>query len=77
LGLAVELGHEAGVGGQLRHQDLEGHAAVQFGVVGLIDDAEAAAAEFFEDFVLAELLGWLVSHLITLCLWQIYNCCAA
>ena len=37
---------------QMLRQKLKGHEAVEFGVLGFIDDPHAAFAEFFKDFVM-------------------------
>ncbi len=53
LGLVDEALAGLVVVGQLEGQELEGHGAPQLDVVGLVDDAHAAAADLAEDTVLA------------------------
>ncbi|MGH7494780.1 MAG: hypothetical protein ACREOO_20605 [bacterium] len=40
------------VAAQLRRQEFEGNEALELGVFGFVDDAHAATAELFEDFVM-------------------------
>jgi hypothetical protein len=43
-------------------QELEGDAAVELGVVGLVDDAHAAVAELAEDLEAADVRGHRLEH---------------
>ena len=67
-GLAVEAGQALGVLGEMVGQDLERHLAAQLGVLGQVDGAHAAFAEFAEDFVVGQSLA---DHLSALLLEKI------
>ena len=54
LGLALEPLHRLLVGHDAEPQDLQGHAAAERGLLGLVDDAHAAAAELADDPELAQ-----------------------
>ncbi len=56
-GLALETGLQLGVVGDLGDHDLEGHVAVEHGVVGQVHLAHGALAEGAEDLVLADPAG--------------------
>ena len=60
LGLALEAGLELGVVRDLGDHDLEGHVAVEDGVVGEVDLAHGALAEGADDLVLADPAGQLL-----------------
>ena len=51
LGLALEAGTAVGVGAELGRQDLDGDAAIEAGVAGLVDLAHAARADGGLDLV--------------------------
>ena len=56
FGFAAEAGQVGPRGGGAGEDDLEGDDAVEAFLPGAIDDAHAAAAEFFEQFVIVETL---------------------
>ena len=60
LRLALEAGLQLGVVRDLGDHDLEGHVAVEHGVVGQVDLAHGALAEGTEDLVLADPAGQLL-----------------
>jgi hypothetical protein len=54
----LSLGRQGGVGGRvLRVEHLHGAKAIEAALAGLEDDAEAASADFRDQFVIAELAG--------------------
>ncbi len=61
-GLSLEALAEALVVGVEGGQDLDGHVAVQGGVVALVDGGHAATAQFLQDPVPADLLAHGLSH---------------
>jgi hypothetical protein len=58
-GLAVEAGEAFGVGGEGRGEELDGDFAVEGGVQGAPDHADAAFADLVDQAVVEELLAWL------------------
>ena len=57
LGFVAEAGDLPLVEHRGERQDLERHAAVERNLLGLVDDAHAAAADLADDLVVADLLG--------------------
>ena len=57
FGLSAEPVHGGLVGDGAEAEDLEGDPAVEGGLLGLVDDAHAAVADFSEDAEFAELGG--------------------
>ena len=62
LRLALETGHELGIGRQRRQQRLEGDVTLQRLVQGAVDDAHPAGADHLLDPVGAEALGMIRGH---------------
>ncbi len=61
LGFALEAGEGLRVGGDIFGEEFEGDETAEAGVFGFVDDAHAAAADFFGDGVVGEVLadqGW-------------------
>ena len=54
LGFALEAGHAVAVGGEFGRQDLQGDIAVQLGVMGAVDFAHPALADYFGDPVVGQ-----------------------
>jgi hypothetical protein len=54
LGFAPETLKRLPILRQILRKKLEGHKAAEAGVLGLVDDAHASAAEFFEDAVMRD-----------------------
>ena len=54
LGLAMEPMHRLLIGHGAKPENLQGHATAQRGLLGLVDDAHAAAAELADDPELAQ-----------------------
>ena len=57
-GLAVEAADLLGVEQGRRAQDLQRHATAERLLLGLVDDAHAAAADLAEDAEIAQTLPW-------------------
>ena len=53
-GFAMKAAHEVGVHGQLRRQDLDGHDALQRGIIAAVDNTHTTATDFRLNFVLTE-----------------------
>ena len=62
LGLLQEAALRGLVAGQVRHEELDGDLALQARVLGRVDDAHAAVAEFDADCVRAERSAWGEGH---------------
>ena len=54
LGFAAEAFEGLGISGDFVGQELEGDEAMKASVLGFVDHAHAAAAEFFEDAVVGD-----------------------
>jgi hypothetical protein len=54
LGFALKAGKRLRITGNLLGQELEGDKAMQPSVLGLVDDAHAAASEFLDDTVVRD-----------------------
>ena len=54
LGLGAEAGHVPFAGVFTGQDHLQGHEAVELALPGLVDDAHTAAAQFLQQFVVAD-----------------------
>src|ERR1700747_518592 len=56
LRFALEAGESLRIASDFGREELEGHEAVELGVLGLVDDAHPAAAQFFEDVIVGNVV---------------------
>ena len=56
LGFALKAGESLRIASDFGREEFESHEAVQLGVFGFVDHSHAAAAQFFEDVIVRNVL---------------------